>query len=59
MTRLLRGTLCRPQEMLMLLLQQVMGSDHADSPAGAQVQPDNSYSPQVINLITHLPDLEI
>lgn len=34
-------------------------SDHADSPAGAQVQPDNSYSPQVINLITHLPDLEI
>lgn len=55
----LRGTLCcRPQEMLMLSLQQVMGSDRSDSPAGARVQPDNSYSPRIINLITHLPDLE-
>lgn len=59
MTRLLRGTLSRAQEMLMLLLQQVTGSDRVDSPAGARVQPDNSYSPRVINLITDLSDLEI
>lgn len=43
----------------MVSLQQVTGLDRSDSPAGARVQPDNSYSPRVINLITHLSDLEM
>lgn len=51
MIRLLRSTLCRPQEMLTLLLQQEMSLDYTDSPTGAHVQQDDSYSPRVINLI--------